>query len=254
MLSFVIRRTLGTSLIYPNTLMDNEGARYKYKKLGRGRASGKGKTSTRGHKGQNARTGGGVAPYFEGGQTSITTRIPKWGFNREHFRPNYDVLNFSRLYYFISKGRIDTSRPIKLRDLFEAGVFSSIKTGVKLLAGGIQFIDRPLHLEVTDASKAAVDAIKAKGGSVTLLYKTEKQVEYSVKPYKFDLPMREYAMPPPHEAIKWKKKESLGATLKFLKPSWLDSYKEPDIPKIPQFIRKPKPLVVRKIDYNLKLS
>lgn len=250
----MVRRAFATQIIAPNTIYDNDGARYKYKKLGRGRASGKGKTSTRGHKGQNARAGGGTAPYFEGGQTSIVTRIPKWGFNRSFFKPNYDVLNFSRLYYFIQKGRIDTSRPIKLQDMFEAGVFSSIKTGVKLLAGGSQIIDRPLHIEVTDASKAAVDAINAKGGTVTLLYKTKKQVEYSVKPYKFGLPMRDYAKPPPHQAIKWKKKESLGAVLKYIKPDWLDSYKEPEIPAIPKYIKKPKPVVVRKIDYNLKIS
>ena len=141
-----------------------------------------------------------------------------------------------------------------MRELFEAGVFSSIKTGIKLLGRGLQLIDRPLHLEVADASKSVVDAVKEKGGSVTLVYRTPKQVEFNIKPYKFDLPMKEYSMPPPNQAIKWKKKEQLGATLKFIRPSWLDSYKEPEIPAIPKFKRKPKPIVTRKVEFNLKMS
>lgn len=254
MLSLLLRRGAASTLLAPNLLHDNDGARYKYKKLGRGRASGKGKTSTRGHKGQNAREGGGVAPYFEGGQTSIVTRIPKWGFNRTAFKDHFDTLNFSQLYYFIQKGRIDTNSPIKLQDIFEAGIISSIKSGVKLLARGVNLIDRPLHIEVTDASQAAIDAVKAKGGSVTLVYKTPKQVEYSLKPYKFDLPISEYAMPPPKEAIKWKRMEGNGAILKYIKPKWLESFVEPVVPPIPHFKRKPKPIVVRKIDYNIKIS
>ena len=182
------------------------------------------------------------------------TRIPKWGFNRTAFRAHHDTLNFSQLYYFIQKGRIDTNSPISLRTIFEAGALSSIKSGVKLLARGLNLIDRPLHLEVTDASQAAIDAVKAKGGSVTLVYKTEKQVEHTLKPYKFDLPVSEYAMPPPGEAIKWKRMENSGAILKFIRPKWLDSYVDPVVPEIPKFKRKPKPIVVRKIDYNIKVS
>lgn len=256
MLGLFLRRTFAECLVplKPNNIFDNFGARYKFKKLGRGRASGKGKTSCRGHKGQKAREGRNVHPSFEGGQSSITIRIPKWGMNRTYFKKPLDPLNFSKLYYFIDKGRIDTEKPISMKTMFEAGVFSKIKYGVKLLAGGLNKIDRPLHFEVTDATKEAIDAVKAKGGSVTLFYKTDKQMEYHVKPYTFDLPMREFAMPPPSEAVKWKAKENLGATLKYIKPSWLDEYKAPEVPQIPKFIRKPKPVVVRKIDYGLKVS
>ena len=254
MLGFVFRRAFTAAILplKPNTLSDNYGARYKSKKLGRGRASGVGKTSGRGHKGQNARTGGPQPPRFEGGQTPISMRIPKWGMNRTAFATPLDPLNFSKLYYYIEKGRIDTSKPITIRDMFESGIYSRIKHGVKLLARGLDKIDRPLHLEVTDASKKAVEAVKAKGGSVTLLYKTQRQLLYHIKPYIFDLPMRDIAMPPPTVAIKLRKKEETGAIVKFIRPSWLSSYQEPVVAQIPKFHRKPKPLVVRHFDFGIR--
>jgi large subunit ribosomal protein L15 len=255
MLALLLKRTFASSelLLRANLLSDNAGARYKFRKVGRGRASGKGKTSGRGHKGQKAREGLGPHPKFEGGQTPITTRIPKWGMNRTFFKQPLEPLNFSRLYYYINKGRIDTNKPINLQGLFEAGIFSSIKYGVKLLGGGEGIIDRPLHFEVTDASQKAINAVKEKGGSVTLMFRTPKQVEFAVKPYKFELPMRDFAMPPPNMAIKWKRREKSGAILKYLRPDWLKDYKEPQVPKIPKFIRKPKPPVWRKIDYGIKI-
>lgn len=254
-LGFIIRRSFTASLlpIKPNTLSDNEGARYKFRKLGRGPGSSKGKTSGRGIKGDNSREGGGVPPRFEGGQNPITIRIPKWGMNRTPFQKPLDPLNFSRLYYYIEKGRIDTNKPITIRDIFEAGVFSRIKHGIKLLSRGLEKIDRPLHFEVTDASKSAIDAVNAKGGSVKLIYKTDAQVAYHIKPYKFDLPMRETAMPAPKKAIKLKEKEKLGAKVVYIKPDWLSSWTPPEIPPIPKFHRKPKPVVVRHIDYGIKI-
>ena len=255
MLGYLLRRSFNAGILplKANTLADNDGARYKAKRLGRGPGSGKGKTSGRGHKGDNAREGGGVPPRFEGGQTPITMRLPKWGINRTAFRTPLDPVNFYKLYYHINKGRIDTNKTITIRDMFEAGISSRIKYGVKLLAGGLEKIERPLHLEVTDASLKAVEAVKAKGGSVTLVYKTPKQLEYHLKPYKFDLPMRDFAMPPPTKAIKLKNRESQGFAVKFIKPSWLGEYKAPYIPPIPKFHRKPKPLVIRPINFGIKL-
>lgn len=252
MLGYLCRRLASHAIIRPNTISDNYGARYKAKKLGRGPGSGVGKTSGRGHKGQNARTGGGVPPRFEGGQTPISMRIPKWGMNRTAFKEPLDPLNFSKLYYYIDKERIDPGKTITIRDLFEAGAFSRVRYGVKLLAGGFEKIDRPLHFEVSDASAKAIEAVKAKGGSVTIIYKTEVQMAYHVKPYKFDLPMRETSKPPPKEAIYLRDKEKIGAVVKFVRPDWLENYVIPEVPKIPKFKRNPKPLVVRKIDYGIK--
>jgi large subunit ribosomal protein L15 len=254
MLGFIIRRTLAANAfsLKANTLSDNAGARRKAKRVGRGQGSGKGKTSGRGTKGDNAREGGGVPPRFEGGQTPLTIRLPKWGMNRRAFKEPLDPLNFNRLYYYIEKNRIDPSKVITIRDIFEAGVFSRIKHGVKLLAGGLDKIDRPLHFEVTDASQSAIDAVKSKGGSVTLIYKTDVQLKYHIKPYKFDFPINETATPPPNKAIHLKGKENKGAIVKFNRPQWLDSWSPPVVPPIPKFIRKPKPKIARHIDYGIK--
>jgi len=236
----------------PNTMSDNPGARKTRKRVGRGPGSGLGKTCGRGMNGQNARSGGGTRPNFEGGQTPLTKRIPKWGFNQSPFTKPLNILSVGKLFYYIEKGRIDTSKPITMKELFEAGVFSKIEWGVKLLAGGAQKIDRPLHLEVSDATENAIEAIKNKGGSVKCIYKTKKQVEYTVKPYKFDLPMKSTTMPSPYEAIKMQKLQQKGAEVEFIKPDWLDSWKEPQFTPLPPNEKKPKPKLVRYVELTPK--
>jgi large subunit ribosomal protein L15 len=235
----------------PNTLWDNEGARHTFKRLGRGPGSGLGKSSARGQKGQRYRAGGGVKPSFEGGQTPLTRRLPKWGFTNNAFKEPLDSLSFYRLYYFIQRQRIDTTKTITMRDLFEAGVFSNIKYGVKLLAGGAHLIDRPLHFEVTEASEAAIKAVKEKGGSVTCVYRTQQQHLYHVKPYKFDLPLNDTAMPPPYKALKFEKMKEKGCDVKFIRPNWLDAYKPIEIPSFIPHVKHPRPEVPRVIDYGV---
>lgn len=235
----------------PNTIWDNEGARHTFKRLGRGPGSGYGKSSARGQKGQRYREGGGVKPSFEGGQTPLTRRLPKWGFTNNAFKEPLNPLNFYRLYYFIQRSRIDTTQPITMRDLFEAGVFSSVKYGVKLVGRGAQLIDRPLHLEVTEASAAAIEAIKAKGGSVTCVYRTKMQHLYHMKPYKFDRPMNDTAMPPPYKALKFEKMREKGCDVKFIRPNWLETYQPIVIPKIIDHVRHPRPEIPRFIDYGV---
>lgn len=241
-------------VITANTLSDNPGARKEFKRVGRGPGSRHGKLCGKGSKGQKTRAGASIRRGFEGGQKPLMRRLPKWGFNRSYFQSDISTLSFSRLYYFINKGRIDTNRPITMRDMFEAGIFARIKDGVKLCARGSNMVDRPLHFDVTDASKSAIEAIKAKGGSVTITYRTSKQLEYHIKPYKFDLPMRDSAMPPPYEALKMEHLKEKGAIVRYVRPAWLDTWKPIELPKITPHVRKEKPLVLRYFDYGGKPS
>lgn len=108
------------------------------RRIGRGPGSGLGKTAGRGHKGQYARSGGSITPGFEGGQSNLARRFPKFGMKKDRFN-NYEPLtqlNLGHLAYHIQKGNLDTSSPITMRDLMEAGVVSKIQHGIKLLGGG----------------------------------------------------------------------------------------------------------------------
>jgi large subunit ribosomal protein L15 len=149
-----------------NEIRDNAGARPKFKRIGRGIGSGKGKTSGRGVKGQKARTGVSING-FEGGQLPIYRRLPKRGFVNI-FRRDYAVLNIGALDAAIEDGRLPAGQPLDEAALKAAGVVrSSAKlAGVRLLAkGGIK---RPVTISVTGASAAAIAAIEAAGGSVTV--------------------------------------------------------------------------------------
>ena len=149
-----------------NEIRDNEGARPKFKRIGRGIGSGKGKTGGRGVKGQKARTGVSLNG-FEGGQLPIYRRMPKRGFVNP-FRKDYAVLNLGTLDAAIEAGRLPAGQPIDEAALKAAGVVrSSAKlAGVRLLAKGE--IKRAVTLTVTGASAAAIAAVEAAGGSVTV--------------------------------------------------------------------------------------
>jgi large subunit ribosomal protein L15 len=149
-----------------NEIRDNEGARPKFKRIGRGIGSGKGKTGGRGVKGQKARTGVSLNG-FEGGQLPIYRRLPKRGFVNA-FRVQYAVLNLGTLDAAIEAGRLPAGQPLDEAALKAAGVVrSSAKfAGVRLLAKGE--IKRPVTISVSGASAAAVAAVQAAGGSVTV--------------------------------------------------------------------------------------
>jgi len=149
-----------------NEIRDNEGARPKFKRIGRGIGSGKGKTGGRGVKGQKARTGVSLNG-FEGGQLPIYRRLPKRGFVNP-FRKDYAVLNIGTLDAAIEDGRLPAGQPLDEAALKAAGVVrSSAKlAGVRLLAKGE--IKRAVTISVTGASAAAIAAIEAAGGSVTV--------------------------------------------------------------------------------------
>jgi large subunit ribosomal protein L15 len=149
-----------------NDIRDNEGARPKFKRIGRGIGSGKGKTGGRGVKGQKARTGVSLNG-FEGGQLPIYRRLPKRGFVNV-FRKDYAVLNLGTLDAAIESGRLPADASIDEAALKAAGVVrSSAKfVGVRLLAKGE--IKRAVTISVSGASAAAIAAVQAAGGSVTV--------------------------------------------------------------------------------------
>ena len=149
-----------------NEIRDNDGARDKFKRIGRGIGSGKGKTGGRGVKGQKARTGVRING-FEGGQLPIYRRMPKRGFVNP-FRKEYAVLNLGSLDKAIEEGRLPAGQPIDEAALKAAGIVktSSKLAGVRLLAKGE--IKRAVTLTVTVASAAAIAAIEAAGGKVTV--------------------------------------------------------------------------------------
>jgi len=149
-----------------NELRDNPGARLKFKRLGRGIGSGKGKTSGKGVKGQKAREGVSLNG-FEGGQLPIYRRLPKRGFHNM-FRKEYAPVNLGAIDKALASGRLAADQPITAETLQAAGLARLNKVdGVRLLAMGT--ISRPITITVSGASAAAVEAVQAAGGTVTVL-------------------------------------------------------------------------------------
>jgi large subunit ribosomal protein L15 len=146
-----------------NELRDNPGARLKFKRLGRGIGSGKGKTSGKGVKGQKAREGVSLNG-FEGGQLPIYRRLPKRGF-RNLFRKSYAPVNIGTLNAAIESGRIDGSQMITEAMLIAAGMGNDHLDGVRLL--GVGEIKRAINITVSGASATAKAAVEAAGGTVT---------------------------------------------------------------------------------------
>lgn len=142
------------------------GAKKKPKIVGRGPGSGHGKTSTRGHKGQWARSGGGVSPFFEGGQTPFHRRIPKVGFKslKQKFglKDLWKIVNVEDLNIFPDGSTVNIDK------LVEKGLIKSSKYFVKLLGNG-ELKVKNLTIEVHSASKSAIQKVEANGGKVILL-------------------------------------------------------------------------------------
>jgi large subunit ribosomal protein L15 len=148
-----------------NELRDNAGARLKFKRIGRGIGSGKGKTGGRGVKGQKARSGVSLNG-FEGGQLPLYRRLPKRGFHNL-FRVEYAVINLGSLDKAIESGVLAAGETVDEAALVKAGLVRiGKKAGVRLLAKGA--ITRPVTVSVAGASAAAIAAIEAAGGTVTV--------------------------------------------------------------------------------------
>ncbi|QGU00797.1 LSU ribosomal protein L15p (L27Ae) [Candidatus Syntrophocurvum alkaliphilum] len=141
-------------------LKSPSGANKRKKRVGRGPSSGHGKTSTRGHNGQNSRSGGGVRPGFEGGQMPLIRRIPKRGFTNK-FRKEYDIVNVGDL------NRFDDGTEVTIDLLKQSGLVKSVKNGVKILGDGE--LEKKLTIKVNKISKQAEEKILAKGGKVEVI-------------------------------------------------------------------------------------
>ncbi len=137
-----------------------EGSRFERKRIGRGIGSGTGKTSGKGHKGQNARSGGGVRPGFEGGQMPLYRRLPKRGFTNI-FAKQYVAVNVAELE------RFENGTEVTAELLKEVGVISKIKDGVKVLGRGE--LTKKLTVKVAKFSESAKEKIEKAGGKAEVI-------------------------------------------------------------------------------------
>ncbi|MFH5186621.1 50S ribosomal protein L15 [Paenibacillus sp. TAB 01] len=136
------------------------GSRSTRKRVGRGIGSGMGKTSTRGHKGQNSRSGGGVRPGFEGGQNPLYRRLPKRGFTNQ-FRKEFAIVNLTELNKFAAGTEVTPEL------LLESGIVKNARDGIKILGNGE--ITVQLNVKANKFSQSAVDKIQAAGGKTEVI-------------------------------------------------------------------------------------
>ncbi len=156
-----------------NEIRDNDGAHKRFKRVGRGSGSGKGKTAGRGVKGQKARTGHHGMFGFEGGQMPLHMRIPKRGFNNI-FARRFAIVNLGTLQKAVESGKISAGATLNADTLATLGLARRAKDGVRLLGKGE--LKTQLSLEVAHASGAAIEAVKKAGGSVKVLGVKAKHV------------------------------------------------------------------------------
>ena len=136
------------------------GSRKERKRVGRGTSSGTGKTSGRGHKGQNSRSGGGVRPGFEGGQNPLYRRLPKRGFVNPT-RKEYAIVNIEELNNFAAGTEVTPEL------LFEQGIVKNALSGIKILGNGEVTVK--LTVKANKFSQSAVEKIQAAGGKTEVI-------------------------------------------------------------------------------------
>lgn len=142
-------------------LEKNIGATHRAKRKGIGRGSGNGKTSGRGQKGQNSRSGGGVRANFEGGQIPLYRRLPKRGFSNAKFKTTYAVINVSDLNVF-EDGTVVTPALLK-----ETGLLKNQLDGVKVLGNGV--LEKKLTVQANKFSKEAIEKINKSGSKIEVI-------------------------------------------------------------------------------------
>ena len=143
-----------------NEMKPTEGARFVSKRIGRGQGSGNGKTAGKGQKGQNSRSGGGVAIGFEGGQTPFFKRMPKRGFTN-FTRKEYAIVNVEDL------NRFEDGSVVDLAALLETGLVGKALDGVKVLGNGE--LEKKLTVKAEKFSKSAVEKIEKAGGKAEVI-------------------------------------------------------------------------------------
>lgn len=146
-----------------HTIAPAQGANTSEKRLGRGIGSGLGKTSGKGHKGQWARSGGGVRPGFEGGQMPLTRRLPKRGFKNALFTKTYSIVNVETLEQYFDNGAV-----VNAEVLLEKGILSKIEEyGLKVLGNGE--LTKSLTVQAKKFTESAAKKITEAGGKVEVL-------------------------------------------------------------------------------------
>lgn len=139
-----------------NSLKPAIGSTKNRKRIGRGTGSGHGKTATKGHKGQKARSGGNVEPGFEGGQMPMQRRLPKRGFNPLSHK-EYALVNVGQMDIF------EAGQSVDVETLLESGLISRVRDGVKVLANGE--MTKAIKVRAHKFSAAAKAKIEAAGGT-----------------------------------------------------------------------------------------
>ena len=143
-----------------NELQPAEGSKFAPKRVGRGIGSGTGKTSGKGHKGQNARSGGGVRPGFEGGQMPLYRRLPKRGF-KNIFAKQYVAVNVEEL------NKLEDGAEVTVESFLATSAISKAGDGVKILGNGE--LTKKLTVKVNAVSETAKAKIEAAGGTVEVI-------------------------------------------------------------------------------------
>jgi large subunit ribosomal protein L15 len=141
-------------------LVPAEGSRRERKRVGRGIGSGNGKTAGKGHKGQKARSGGGVRPGFEGGQNPIYRRLPKRGFTNIH-RKEFAIVNLEQL------NRFTEGTEVTPEVLINSGLVKDPKDGIKILGDGE--LNVKLTVKANKFSQSAIEKIQAAGGTTEVI-------------------------------------------------------------------------------------
>jgi len=141
-----------------SNLRNIPGSKHKRKRVGRGPGSGHGKTSCRGHKGQNARSGGGVPPWFEGGQMPLIRRLPKRGFNNP-FGKEYSIVNLE-----VIEKKFNDGEEVSVETLKAKKIIKKVKDGVKILGNGE--ITKKLTFKGLLFSASAKEKILKAGGVI----------------------------------------------------------------------------------------
>lgn len=137
-----------------------KGSTHEAKRKGRGIGTGNGKTGGRGHKGQKARSGGGVRIGFEGGQMPLARRVPKRGFNNIFAKP-FEAVNVSVL------NRFENNAVVGAEELLAAGILSKCRYGVKILGNGD--LEKQLTVKASAFSETAKQKIEAAGGKAEVV-------------------------------------------------------------------------------------
>lgn len=179
---------------------------------------------------------------FEGGQTTLWKRTPKYGNFRKNMGQEFNFVNLDKIRIWIARGRIDPTKTITMQVLRDSGILGGgavcPKNGIKLLAKNVQLFTNtplPLQIEVTDASVAAQRAVEVAGGKVKLVWFNRLGLRAHFKPEKFPHGVANNGIPPQKKRIKYREymEEYLAKNPQFADRLWMPPPKELTLKKWP---------------------